>query len=491
MNKETYIINVEMSDLVFYCENLMCSEQIVDHSPYCSSCLEEKKQDISQELNWSNSVEYHTPDYARYKKNCNKFNLDLNKDQLCKSTRWINQEEFNEMKEFFKAICSNKRRKDSQIKYCRNPVEVGESLCLICKEEKFPEKCQGLDCENKAIYHNDDYSICEECSKKKILIAKEEKGTYCKWVDDESRWDPNFNYWHGIGESNYCRNIAVIDFKTHYCSNILPPNVNECYSCCNSSSSTLDTPKCSSTNIQCESIICSNIATIFNRNYNICNNCTTKEDLIIHRNGKDKILCTTQETRWGCIPITGENYCFKQKLINGSLYCCSNLILTKNEIYCRACSTSKLPPSSSSNKEKEEEEIKRWITKEQFLAKKNKGEIVCPYSPPRGPNKAKFCGNIYVKVQGDYTDYRCEECEGKVGRSKELLTEEQKELTIEEILESHEHRCTYSNGKLFCGKIAINKKSSTGLWEQRCLDCITKEGNLGRDLIIAYYIKKI
>jgi len=467
-----------------YCKTLMCSEEAQEYSHYCINC----SIDLCQGVDCTNLSDYYTPYYKLCKSCYNAHDLCIKRDeeellfQNSESSRWLKEDFHDYIKEKLGKLCSNTRRKDSIIKYCANGTQIDQDLCLVCSDETFPELCQGLDCINKAVHHNDDYSICDKCSKKRVLIVNKHKECPSSlWVDDESRWCESYSYWSGLGETNYCKNLTMVDGKTQYCNNTLPPNVNKCYTC--------STPSSSNT-ILCESITCINPASIKNKNYNLCEDCTKKDNLIVYHNGKGVVLCTTSDNRWSITPIPEENRCWTKIEIKGLQYHCTNIVFTKGNIFCRVCVPVILPrnrfPLTS-----EKEEIKRWITKEQFLLKKNKGQMVCPYSPPRGCNKDKFCGNIYVKVQGDYTDYRCEKCEGKVGRCKQLLEEEHTELTLEEILDSHQSRCTYSDGEKFCGKIAINKKSSTGLWEQRCLDCITKEGNLGRDLIIAYYIKKI
>lgn len=370
-----------------------------------------------QGIECKNIAECNTPDYNLCKECYNKKDLiilrydERLRFQCSGPNRWLNKEIHQIARMDFMDICINTRRKDSMIKYCGNVTQIGQELCLVCRTETFPDKCQGLNCHNKPFYSDGDYTICEKCSKKKILFVNREEIIFSMWVNDETRWDSSFDYLSG----NCCRKSKLINGVMQYCSNILPPNVDVCYAC---------------SAVLCEGVGCTKAPSIIIDDYTICEECSKKENLSIIREGHVINLWTDSCSRWSDKRIIGR--CGNANRISHNIFFCTNYRRPKS-FFCNACyiSTSftinsvSYPdfPSSEEDSSIEEEEIERWITKEQFLSKKNRGEIVCSYSPPRGPRKGLFCGNIYIWVKGNYTGYRCEECIGKVGRGKSLLEE--------------------------------------------------------------------
>lgn len=410
------------------------------YNPTPSSFTMTDRATRCQGLNCNRLAEHYSFDYnlcieCSYKKDLiivrNREKIPL---QDSSSARWVNKDAYDDMKKKVYKLCSNRRRKDSMIKYCLNAVQMGNS-CLVCEEEKFPETCEGVQCKNKATYHDDDYSICNECSKKKVLIVKQEKGTHSKWVDDESRWANDPSGWSGNGETNYCRKSKVVDGESQYCSNVLPPYVDQCYACRG-----------------------------------------------INRYGDEGIIPRATNN-----PAQAEivKHCISQQYKNGGKIFCRGEAAPESD-YCNSCLKKRaLGPFSL---EDEPEEVERWITKEQYLAKRGRGVIVCSYSPPRGGNKDRFCGNRFIKVGEDHTDNRCQECEFKKGRSKGLLTRRNKGLTVEELLTSAQARCAYFDDGLFCGKMATNFVRDILVTDLRCNGCLSEVTNeLGVDLITAYY----
>lgn len=69
----------------------------------------------------------------------------------------------------------------------------------------------------------------------------------------------------------------------------------------------------------------------------------------------------------------------------------------------------------------------RWLSQVKYeeLLNTNPDRRYCPYSPPRGDNKDKFCGarvKNYLKG-GEIAAIRCEDCQYKEGRYRLIFKE--------------------------------------------------------------------
>jgi len=62
-----------------------------------------------------------------------------------------------------------------------------------------------------------------------------------------------------------------------------------------------------------------------------------------------------------------------------------------------------------------------WYTEKQFVKKHNKGVIMCTYSPTKGENTGKICGNR-LKVSNDSFDMlRCKTCHTMTGKQMSIF----------------------------------------------------------------------
>lgn len=213
---------------------------------YCSNVVSPNGEDICfpcltgncEGLNCDNKVDIITVDYQLCKDCYTKDNLGICKGDanpyLWSNTydRWVDSKTLEFVKLFFKDICGVSKEIDSEVKFCPNVMKnPHEGKCHICISENKEKICQGFNCSNESVFSNYDYNICRECSLKKDLVINKNGYTCSIWVNDESRWSCNMEYWHNLGATNYCKNVKYINGVKNYCSNIKPPNKDKCYAC--------------------------------------------------------------------------------------------------------------------------------------------------------------------------------------------------------------------------------------------------------------------
>lgn len=146
-----------------------------------------------------------------------------------KLSRWVSLGIHDSIKDLFVRVCKSTLTIKSEVKYCQNIISRSDrDNCTTCFEEKIVKPCQGINCTNVAIYFTNDYKICEECSLKHNLTIKNQGCEYSIWVANDSRW---FDSCPSIDILNYCKGVEYINGIKKYCSNLIPPKKNKCYSC--------------------------------------------------------------------------------------------------------------------------------------------------------------------------------------------------------------------------------------------------------------------
>lgn len=213
---------------------------------YCSNIVSPKGKNICiicltehcEALNCINKADIITVDYQLCNHCYSKDSLGINKGDINPflwsnmQDRWIKAEILDIVKLLFDNVCSSVKRIDSETIFCPNIIKnPSRSKCDSCISEDKKKICQGLNCSNEIIFSSYDYSVCQECSLKKNLVIFKNGYRVSIWINNDSRWLSNMEYWDGLGTINYCKNSKFIDGVENYCSNLKPPNKDRCYAC--------------------------------------------------------------------------------------------------------------------------------------------------------------------------------------------------------------------------------------------------------------------